>query len=93
MVLQEMFVKKGKTVERIGEERAATYERLYTDLAGRVERGELPSHPDYLGGNELAINIYRKKYYVKDMNGTVVEQRPEDVFVRLAAFLASMNPC
>ncbi len=89
MVLQEMFAKKGKTVERIGEERAATYERLYAELAGRVERGELPSHPDYLGGNELAMNIYRKKYYVKDMNGTVVEQRPEDVFVRLAAFLAS----
>jgi ribonucleoside-diphosphate reductase alpha chain len=89
MVLREMFVKKGKTVQRIGEERAAAYERLYADLAGRVDRGELPSHPDYLGGNELATNIYRKKYYVKDVEGAVVERRPEDVFVRLASFIAS----
>lgn len=89
MVLREMFAKKGKTVQRIGEERAATYERLYTDLTGKVERGELPSHTDYLGGNELATNIYRKKYYVKDVEGAAVEQRPEDVFVRLASFLAS----
>ena len=89
MVLREMFAKKGKTVQRIGEERAATYERLYADLAGKVERGELPSHTDYLGGNELATSIYRKKYYVKDVEGEVVEQRPEDVFVRLASFLAS----
>ncbi len=89
MVLREMFAKKGKTVQRIGEERAATYERLYADLAGKVERGELPSHTDYLGGNELATNIYRKKYYIKDVEGAVVERRPEDVFVRLASFLAS----
>jgi len=89
MVLQEMFVKKGKTVLRIGEERAAAYERLYIDLAGMVERGELPSHGNYLGGNELATNIYKKKYYIKDVEGAVVERRPEDVFVRLASFLAS----
>jgi ribonucleoside-diphosphate reductase alpha chain len=89
MVLREMFAKKGKTVLRIGEERAAAYERLYADLTGQVERGELPSHADYLGGNELAMNIYRKKYYVKDVEGAAVEQRPEDVFVRLASFLAS----
>ncbi len=89
MVLQEMFVKKGKTVLRIGEERTAAYERLYADLAGRIDRGELPSHSDYLGGNELAVNIYRKKYYLKDVEGAVVERRPEDVFVRLASFLAS----
>jgi ribonucleoside-diphosphate reductase alpha chain len=89
MVLREMFEKKGKTVQRIGEERAATYERLYADLAHKVERGDLPSHPDYLGGNELATSIYRKKYYVKDVNGGAVERRPEDVFIRLASFLAS----
>jgi ribonucleoside-diphosphate reductase alpha chain len=89
MVLREMFEKKGKTVKRIGEERATTYERLYTSLAEKVDRGDLPSHPDYLGGNELAENIYRKKYYVKDVMGAPVEQRPEDVFIRLASFLAS----
>jgi ribonucleoside-diphosphate reductase alpha chain len=89
MVLREMFEKKGKTVKRIGEERAATYERLYISLAEKVERGDLPSHPDYLGGNELAESIYRKKYYVKDVAGAPVERRPEDVFIRLASFLAS----
>ncbi len=89
MVLRDMFAAKGKTVQRIGEDRAAAYERLYADLSDKLERGALPSHPDYLGGNELATNIYRKKYYVKNVDGTVVERRPEDVFVRLAAFLAS----
>jgi ribonucleoside-diphosphate reductase alpha chain len=89
MVLREMFEKKGKTVKRIGEDRATTYEHLYAGLTQKVERGVLPSHPDYLGGNELATSIYRKKYYVKDVAGVAVERRPEDVFIRLAAFLAS----
>jgi len=92
MVLRDMFATKGKTVQRIGEDRAAIYERLYGDLAAKVERGELPSHPDYLGGNELATNIYKKKYYVKDMSGAAVERRPEDVFIRLSTFLASNEP-
>lgn len=89
MVLREMFAVRGKTAKRIGESRTKVYEDLYRDLSERVASGTLPSHPDYLGGNELATNIYRKKYYVKDLDGNPVEQRPEDVFVRLAAFLAT----
>jgi len=89
MVLHEMFAHKGKTVQRIGEERTAVYEKLYRGLSAGVDSGTLPSHPDYLGGNELATSIYRKKYYVKNLAGEPVEQRPEDVFIRLAAFLAS----
>ncbi len=89
MVLDEMFALKGKTARRIGEDRTARYEALYRELAEKVDRGALPSHPDYLGGNELASNIYRKKYFVKDLGGTPVEHRPEDVFIRLSAFLAS----
>ena len=89
MVLQEMFTLRGKTARRIGEDRTAAYEQVYRDLATKVANGTLPSHPDYLGGNELASNIYRKKYFVKDLEGRTVEQRPEDVFVRLASFLAS----
>lgn len=89
MVLQEMFALRGKTARRIGEDRTSIYEQVYRDLYARVEQGILPSHPDYLGGNELASNIYRKKYFVKDLAGKTVERRPEDVFVRLASFLAS----
>ncbi|MBP1658697.1 MAG: ribonucleoside-diphosphate reductase class [Bacteroidetes bacterium] len=89
MVLQEMFALKGKTARRIGKERTAMYEQVYRELSGKVESGALPSHPDYLGGNELASNIYRKKYFVKDLSGKAVERRPEDVFIRLASFLAS----
>ena len=89
MVLQEMFALRGKTARRIGEDRTAIYEQVYRELSAKVGDGALPSHPDYLGGNELAMNIYRKKYYVKDLNGRAVEQRPEDVFIRLASFLAS----
>ena len=89
MVLQDMFALKGKTARRIGKERTAMYEQVYRELSGKVESRALPSHPDYLGGNELASNIYRKKYFVKDLNGKAVERRPEDVFIRLASFLAS----
>ncbi len=89
MVLQDMFALRGKTARRIGEDRTAMYQQLYAELSDKVENGTLPSHPDYLCGNELASNIYRKKYFVKDLGGQAVEQRPEDVFVRLASFLAS----
>ena len=89
MVLQEMFALRGKTARRIGEDRTAIYEQVYRELSAKVANGTLPSHPDYLGGNELASNIYRKKYFVKDLTGRAVEQRPEDVFIRLASFLAS----
>ena len=89
MVLQEMFALRGKTARRIGEDRTAAYEQLYLELSAKVESGTLPSHPDYLGGNELASNIYRKKYFVKDLNGRPVERRPEDVFIRLSSFVAS----
>lgn len=89
MVLEEMFALKGKTTRRIGDERTELYAQIYRELAAKVERGDLPSHPDYLGGNELASNIYRKKYFVKDLTGRPVEGRPEDVFIRLSSFLAS----
>ncbi|MCC6396174.1 MAG: adenosylcobalamin-dependent ribonucleoside-diphosphate reductase [Bacteroidetes bacterium] len=84
-----MFALRGKTARRIGEDRTAAYEQLYRELSAKVESGALPSHPDYLGGNELASNIYRKKYFVKDLNGRAVERRPEDVFIRLSSFVAS----
>jgi ribonucleoside-diphosphate reductase alpha chain len=84
-----MFAIRGKTAKRIGEPRTQAYEQLYRELHALVENGTLPSHADYLGGSELANSIYKKKYYVKDLNGVPVERRPEDVFIRLSSFLAS----
>ncbi|HEX9655290.1 MAG TPA: adenosylcobalamin-dependent ribonucleoside-diphosphate reductase [Bacteroidota bacterium] len=91
MVLRDMFSVKGKTAQRIGEARTHAYEQLYTALSEHVASGALPSHPDYLGGNELATNIYQKKYFVKDLDNKVIEKRPEDVFVRLSSFLATVE--
>ncbi len=58
-----------------------------------LAQGKLPRHPDdYLGGNELAQNIYEKKYFVRDINGEVLEKRPEDLFARISSFIAAVEP-
>src|SRR3989338_2805133 len=53
---------------------------------------ELPLHTDYLHGDELAINTCPKKYYLKDLNSKLIEKKPEDMFARLAAFMAAVEP-
>ncbi|MCS7081915.1 MAG: adenosylcobalamin-dependent ribonucleoside-diphosphate reductase [Bacteroidetes bacterium] len=91
-MLERMFAHQGKMARRIGPERVNGYAELHRYLSQKVQRGQLPSHPDYLGGNELATNIYQRKYYLKDLEGNLIERRPEDVFVRLAAFMAAIEP-
>ena len=91
-MIERMFAHRGKTAQRIGPKRVRAYAELHAYLSRRVQRGDLPSHPDYLGGNELATNIYERKYYLKDLEGHLLERRPEDVFIRLAAFMATLEP-
>ncbi len=89
--LKKMFAYKSKLSKIIGNELIDNYKELLFHLHSKIKRGELPSHPDYLGGNELAISIYKKKYYLKNIEGGLIEKRPEDVFARISAFVAAVE--
>ena len=62
--VETMFQHKGKTVTIIGKTRIKTYRDLYLQLSDLQKNKEIPVHSDYLGDNDLAINIYKKKYYL-----------------------------
>jgi ribonucleoside-diphosphate reductase alpha chain len=87
--MERMFAHKGKLSVFIGEGGVRDYEAVYQHIGRRQAAGELPVHADYLGGNELAASIYSRKYFVKDLDNRPVEHRPEDVFQRVAAFVAA----
>ena len=89
--IDKMFEYEGKTAKVIGKSKIKTYRMLYDALTAMQESSEIPTHDEYLGGNELAESIYRKKYYLKDLDNSLIETRPEDVFKRLASFLASVE--
>ncbi|NPA85549.1 MAG: adenosylcobalamin-dependent ribonucleoside-diphosphate reductase [Crenarchaeota archaeon] len=89
--LEKMFEYKSKLRSRVPEKMLKRYKELYFYLRDKLERGELPQHPDYLSGSELAESIYKRKYYLKDLNGNLIEKRPEEVFVRISAFLAAVE--
>jgi len=93
-MFKAMFKYKGKQTLLITKKNLATYETLYTKLRQKQQDGTIPVHPenDYLSNNELARNIYEKKYYVKDLANTPIEKTPEDVFTRLSAYIATMEP-
>tara|TARA_B110000014_G_scaffold11996_1_gene8133 strand:+ start:346 stop:2823 length:2478 start_codon:yes stop_codon:yes gene_type:complete len=84
-----MFGHNGKTVNVIGKKRVSIYKRLYEHLETLQKNNTIKVHDNYLDDNELAKNIYSKKYYVKDLNNELIEDKPEDVFKRLSAFLAT----
>ncbi len=90
--LLDMFAHKSKLASIIGYDRIEAYKNLLFALKGMQKSGELPTHPsDYLCANELATSIFQKKYYMKDLNNKLIEKRPEDVFARLAAFMAAVE--
>jgi ribonucleoside-diphosphate reductase alpha chain len=91
MSFKNMFRYRGKFTKMVGEERIGNYERLYEHLRTAVEVGDLPVHDNYLNGNDLAENIYSKKYYLRDYEGKPIEEKPEDVFMRMAAFVAAQE--
>ena len=89
--VEYMFKHTGKTVNIIGKTRVKTYKDLYVKLSDLQKNKEIPVHDDYLGDNDLAQNIYKKKYYLKDLKSELIEQTPEDVFKRLSSFIATVE--
>ncbi len=91
--LLDMFAHKSKLASIIGYDRLEAYKNLLFFIKEKQKSGELPLHPgDYLNGNELATNIFQKKYYLKDLNNKLIEKKPEDTYARLAAFMAAVEP-
>ena len=91
--LLDMFEHQSKLRTLIPDRYVKAYQRLYFTLQRKIAEGSLPTHPDndYVGGNELARDIFEKKYYVRNLKNDPVETRPEHVFKRLAAFLGSLE--
>ena len=88
--IDNMFKYQGKTTKVIGTSRTKTYKELYDHISS-LQGNKLPFNGEYLGDNELAQNIYEKKYYLKNLNNETVETCPEDVFKRLASFIATVE--
>ncbi len=91
MSFKNMFKYRGKFAKKVGEEKINSYQHLYEHLRSEIELGDLPVHEDYLNHNDLAENIYKKKYYLHDYEGKYIEHRPEDVFMRIASFVAAQE--
>ena len=89
--IKKMFSHKGKSSKLIGSLRSKVYEELYNHISDKQQNKELDFHGDYLGDNELAKNIYTKKYFLKDLENKLIEDNPEDVFKRLASFIATVE--
>ncbi len=90
----DMFKHKGKFSQIGGKKNIKAYENLYLFLKKQQKEGHLPIHPDnkYWGDNDLARNLYEKKYFVKDLENKLIENRPEDLFTRVSAFISAMEP-
>ncbi|MBN2424413.1 MAG: adenosylcobalamin-dependent ribonucleoside-diphosphate reductase [Calditrichaceae bacterium] len=90
----DMFKYKGKFTKLGGKKNLSKYQNLYLMLRKKQNSGDIPVHPEgqYLGENELAKNIYEKKYFVKDLDNQLLEFVPEDLFVRVSAFIAAIEP-
>ena len=86
-----MFAHDGKTNKIIGKKRISTYKKLYDYISTLQDNGSIKVHENYLDENELAKSIYSKKYYVKDLNNDLIEDKPEDVFKRLSSFLSTVE--
>ncbi len=90
-VFEGMFDFRTKHHEKINKSFIASYKKLYYELKAKQDSGELEVHEDYIGGSQLASDIFKKKYYLKDMEGNLLESKPEDIFRRLASYIASVE--
>ena len=86
--MEKMFAHDGKSSKIIGDTRTKIYKELYEYISTKQDNQELPFSGNYLNGNELAKNIYVKKYFLKDLDNKLIEENPEDVFKRLSSFIA-----
>src|SRR3989338_6805657 len=91
--IAKMFTFNSKLSKLVDKQKLSSYRKLFYMLKDMLTAGTLPLHPtnDYLSGNELATDIFKKKYYVKDLDDNLIEHRPEDVFTRLGAYLAAIE--
>ena len=87
--IEKMFTHQGKSSKLIGDNRTKIYHEVYNHISEKQKVKDLPFNGDYLGDNDLAKNIYEKKYFLKDLNNQLIEKNPEDVFKRLASFIAT----
>ncbi len=78
-----------KVVRRLPARMLERYRFLHFYLALLRSRGAIPVHPDYTGGNDLARRIFERAYYLRVPGGDALERRPEDLFMRVAAFIAA----
>ncbi|MCA9486977.1 MAG: adenosylcobalamin-dependent ribonucleoside-diphosphate reductase [Nanoarchaeota archaeon] len=89
--MEAMFAHKSKLSTLVDPQKIRAYKETYFFLLEKFQAGELPLLENYFGDNVLAENIYRRKYYLKDLENETVEKRPEDVFMRLAAYIACVE--
>lgn len=91
--IKDMFKFRTKHHDKINSEYIVDYENLYYELKNKQDSAEVSfdANNNYLSGNELAGDIYKRKYYLKDMKGNVIEDRPEEVFLRLSSYIASVE--
>ena len=64
--IDAMFNYKSKLLSLVDKQQIYAYKILYYMLKDMQDKGKLPVHPSnqYLGGNELAEDIYKRKYYI-----------------------------
>ena len=89
--INDMFKHQGKATKLIGSQRLKSYQHAYDHISDMQKENKLPVHKNYLGDNELAKSIYQNKYYLKNLDNELIEKSPEDVFKRLASFLATVE--
>ena len=91
--LESMFSHKSKIAKIVPPEYVKNYKNILFFLKDLMDQGKLPLHPEnnYLGENKLAKDIYLSKYFLKNLKDQLIEKRPEETFIRLAAFLAAIE--
>ncbi len=92
--LVDMFKYKSKLSSLIEPDLINDYKVLLFQLRKMQKTGDLDVHPEdnYLCGSELAENIYKKKYFLKGIDCELIEKSPEDLFCRIASFIAAVEP-
>ncbi len=89
--IKRMMNYEGKMTKKVPKKFIETYKDVYFYLMEKLSNGSLKQHENYLGENELAKSIYINKYFLRDLDNSLIEERPEDVFIRISAFLASVE--
>ena len=58
-VIEGMFDFRTKHHDKINKSFIASYKKLYYELKAKQDSGELEVHEDYIGGSELASDIFK----------------------------------